>query len=83
MKELPNQIKVSKAVAIKFAEYISDEGWIKDPFPRQGHDNDIVKYTNVAVIDNEADLKILTIEELWDKFNEDLFSKIVKMYPYL
>lgn len=61
--------------AIKFAEWVSDN-WIKDPFPRKEFDDDIIRYSNIGNIDGEEELKIHTIEELYEIFsNEYLLEK--------
>jgi len=71
-KDILEKLKYSKQTAIEFAEWISDNGWIKDPFPQKGFNDDILRYTNIATIDIHSDdkLVILTIEELFEMFEK-------------
>lgn len=56
--------------AVYFAEWISDNGWIRDPFPRREFNDEVLRYTNISEIDKDSDeeLKIHTIEELYKMF---------------
>lgn len=60
----------AKQEAIAFEEWVSENGWIKDPLPTTEFDDDICRYTNIAVIDISSDekLKILTVEQLYELF---------------
>jgi len=61
-----------KMVAIKFHTYIDDNGWIRDPFPRKGFEDNKLRYSNIAMIgiDSDEQLKFFTIDELYEMFIE-------------
>lgn len=67
---LENKLIAEQNKAILFNEWLNDEGWIRDPFPRKEYDDDKLRYSNIAVIsaDSEDELSIYTIEELYEKF---------------
>jgi hypothetical protein len=61
-----------REAAIGFAEWISDEGWIRDPFPRQDFEDDEIRYSNIATVDMETDEKITlkTASELYALYKQ-------------
>jgi hypothetical protein len=60
--------------AIEFSEWISDN-WIKDPFPRKEFDDDIIRYSNIGNIGGEEQLKLHTIQELYEIFSNEELDK--------
>lgn len=75
----------SKMLAINFAEWLNDNHWIKDPFPRKEFDDDIIRYSNIADVDICEDEKLITytINELYDKFIETEKKRINEKYKNL
>jgi hypothetical protein len=67
----------SKQNAIEFETWLTDEGWIRDPFPRKDFEDCELRYTNIATIDEEVNEKLscLTITELYDIFINNKQSK--------
>jgi len=61
------------AVVIRFAEWISDNRWIRDPLPRKEFDDGRLRYSNIAAIDIESidNLEVCTIEDLYNRFVTD------------
>ena len=65
-----------KQHAIQFITWVDDNHWIRDPFPREEFKDDKLRYSDIAVIDIHSDdkLQVFTIEELYDKFIQQLTS---------
>jgi len=59
-----------KMVATRFADWIDENGWVKDPFPRKEFNDDKIRYTNIATIDHHSDDKLVmyTTDELYEVF---------------
>jgi hypothetical protein len=58
--------------AKEFAQWIDNNNWICDPFPRKEFNDNLLRYSNIATIDIHSDDKIqlLTIDELYELFKK-------------
>lgn len=56
--------------AIEFAEWINENGWIRDPFPVKEFNDDICRWSDIATVDaeNNVPLKYRTTEQLYNEF---------------
>jgi hypothetical protein len=59
--------------AKKFAQWIDDNNWICDPFPRKEFNDNLLRYSNISTIDIHSDdkIKLLTIDELYELFKKE------------
>lgn len=69
--------------AKEFAQWIDNNNWICDPFPRKEFNDNLLRYSNIATIDIYSDNKIeryftnrsmndiLTIDELYELFKKE------------
>lgn len=60
--------------AKEFTQWIDDNNWIRDPYPREEFNDNLLRYSNIATIDIHSDdeIKLLTIDELYELFKNEM-----------
>lgn len=59
-----------EAEAVRFAEWLSDKGFIEEPFPLSAYNDNKRRWSNIAVIDHHSNDKeiVQTTQELYNEF---------------